>query len=537
MAADYRNFKTPFYEIEIGDSTGKRLVKLPHHILRLVEKVEITETFVAGNFSTFNLDFVEGSREPASTDASLGTDGLYKIGTTGQNPDMDIAGSITNRVGSITDLRFSGNGGITFLTDTERKNGAIDRSPQENINGDIVTRSHKKEASRPVFLFQERNQVRITWGYVEDHASVRSIRGYIIMLTTTFPETGSVRTTITCQDTRSALDQIAPAKGIPFGVRKTSSKGNSIVVFNDEKTDKVIRDICDKAGMAAIVSKDLPADTVDQDKQKLWIAGESFHQFMTRLADIHHAYYTVYPDPKTGKDTLVFIKKLDFENRLVITDRDLTTYKGAGSILKSVEIKADFGSPTGNAQLGVGNTAKQQGAINNTVKVRQFQSSPGKEEQIQPNSPIDEGNPVLGAKGVHENVANGNTTGTVDLNPSNNRERLDTIAQHTASENSRNIVLEFVSLGYTKYSPGVIDIRNIGVRYSGKYRLQTVTHTLDSSGYVTKGTAVSMAVATGGVQIPDQPKAPEETKKSNVQQFKPEPGIMDQYDKSYGLKK
>ena len=537
MAADYRNFKTPFFEISIGDSTGKRLVKLPHHILRLVEKIEITETFVAGNFSSFNIDFVEGSREPASPDASLGTNGLYKIATTGQNPDMDIAGSITNRSGAITDLRFSGNGGITFLTETERKNGAIDRRPQENINGDIVTRNHKKEPSRPVFLFQERNQVKITWGYLEDNHSVRSIRGYIIMLNTSFPESGQVRTTITCQDTRSALDQIAPAKGIPFGTRKTSSKGNSIVVFNDEKTDKVIRDICDKAGMASIVSKDLPADTVDADKQKLWIAGESFHQFMTRLADIHHAYYTVYPDPKTGKDTLVFIKKQDFENRLVITDRDLTTWKGAGSILKSVEIKADFGSPTGNAQLGVGNTAKQQGAVNNTVNMRQFESSKGKLEQVQPNSPVDEGNPVMAAKGIHENVANGNTTGTVDLNPSNNRERLDTIAQHTASENARNIVLEFTSLGYTKFSPGVIDIRNIGVRYSGKYRLQTVTHTIDNSGYITKGTAVSMAVGTGGVVLPDLPKAKEEPAKANVQQFKPDPTIMNEYDKSYGLKK
>lgn len=537
MAADYRNFKTPFYEIEIGDSSGKKLVKLPHHILRLVEKVEITETFVGGQFNTFNLDFIEGSREPASPDASLGTDGLYKIPINGQNADMEISGSITNRIGAITDLKFSGTGGITFLTEEERQTGAVDRTVQQNITGDIVTRSHKKESSRPTFLFQERNQIKITWGYVEDQRSIRSIRGYIIMLSTTFPETGQVKTTITCQDTRSALDQIAPTKGITFGTRTTTSKGNSIVVFSDQKTDKVIRDICDKAGIAAIISTNLPADTVDSDKQKIWLAGESFHQFMTRLADIHHAYYSVFPDPKTGKDTLVFIKKQDFENKLVITDRDLTTYKGAGSILKSVEIKADFGSPTGNMQKSVNNDGKEHGAINNSVNMRQFKNEAGKLEEVMPNSPVDEGNPIAAAKGIHDNIANSQTTGTVNINPSNTRDRLDKIAESTSSENARNILLEFTSLGYTKYSPGVIEFRNLGVRYSGKYRLQTITHTIDSTGYVTKGTAVSMAVATGGVQIPDLPKAADEPKKTNVQQFKGENDIMDKYHKTIEVDK
>jgi hypothetical protein len=530
MAADYRKFKTPFYEIEIGDSSGQRLVKLPHHILRLVEKVEIVETFVAGEYSTISIDFIEGSREPASPDARLGTSGLYQIPTSGTKPDLDIAGSITNRTGAITDLRFSGNGGITFLTEEERKKGKIDRTPQENVVGDTVTRGYKKEPSRPVFLFQERNQVKVTWGYIEDPASVRSVRGYIMVVQTNFPETGQVRTTIQCQDTRTALDQIATTKGVPFGRRKITGKGNSIVVFEDMKTDALIRDIANKAGMPAIVSENLPADTVDADKQKLWIAGESFHQFMTRLAAIHNAYYTVVPDPKTGKDTLVFIKKTDFENRLVIADTDLTRWKSPGSILKSVEIKADFGGVSGNAQKGIGKNGEKPQITNNTSsQVTQF-----KGEELVPNGPVGNGNEVFAAKQISEKVANGETTGTVDVNPSSNRKRLDDVSNVNAEASQRNIQLEFTSLGYTKFHPGVIEFGNLGVRYSGKYRLLTVTHTLDSSGYTCRGSATSSAVATGGVKLPDAIKAPE-TKKTDVQQFKAD--ANSQYRKLVGTEK
>ena len=65
---DYTKIKTPFYEISIGDSSGQRLVKLPHHILRLVNKVEITEFLEPDNYNTMVLTFQEGSREPASPD-------------------------------------------------------------------------------------------------------------------------------------------------------------------------------------------------------------------------------------------------------------------------------------------------------------------------------------------------------------------------------------------------------------------------------------------------------------------------------------
>ena len=548
MFEGYSKFRTPFYEISISDSSGKRSVKLPHHIIRLVEKIEIVETFVGGDFTTFTIDFIEGSREPASPDANLGTNGLYKISTDGQNVDMDIAGSITNRSGTITDLRFSGSGGITWLTEEERKSGKVDRKPQENVEGKQTTRAYKYETSPPRFLLQARNKVSVTWGYVEDPSSRRTITGYIYLLKTSFPENGATRTTITCQDTRAALDQVASTKGVPFGTRVKSGKGDSIITIKDTNTVTLIRSICDKAGMAHIVSNNLPGDLVDKDKQKLWIGGESFHQFMTRLAALHNSYYTIVPGKDNKKDTLVFIKKQDFESRLVITDRNLTTYKGLNSILKSVDINCDFGVPVGNMQTNVDNEGKANSENIKTVNSTQFKSSSGKQEQIISSDPTTEDNPVPAAKQLSEILANGKTTGNVDLNPSTSKERLKSQAENEADLKSRIIQLEFVSLGYTKYTPGVIEIRNIGVRYSGKYRLQTVTHTIDNSGYVTKGTAVSMAVAVGGVSAQDLQKVEDPPKQVDSILFKsfevpkktnkeksPDVAVIDTYHKLIGI--
>jgi len=301
MPADYRKFKTPFYEVSIGDASGKRMVKLPHHILRLISKIEILESFqgdASDSFTTVNIDIVEGSREPASQDASLGTNGLYKLPIEGNVTDMAISGSMSNRTGIITDLRFSGSSGITFLTESERKEGRISNVIEPNVNGRDVTRTIPREPKAPEFLFQAFNQVKIRWGYLEDPATQREIITRIAIIKAIFPDTSMPKTTIVCQDTGAFLDQIATTKGIPFGRRIKTSTGNSVIDFEDIKTEELIREICSKAGMPCIISTNLPFDTLDKNHQKMWIAGESFHQFMTRLAEINNALYRVIPNLK-----------------------------------------------------------------------------------------------------------------------------------------------------------------------------------------------------------------------------------------------
>ena len=124
------------------------------------------------------------------------------------------------------------------------------------------------------------------------------------------------------------------------------------------------------------------------------------------------------------------------------------------------------------------------------------------------------------------------------MNPSESRGDLDVMSKLGAKDQQRTIMLEFTTLGYTKFTPGVIDIRNIGVRYSGKYRVITVTHTIDSTGYSTKGSAISFALRAGGVPNPEAQKGQDaEPGKEDVVLYEnTETGntVRDEYDRFNG---
>jgi hypothetical protein len=506
MAADYRKFKTPFYEITVGDPSWKRTAKLPHHILRLVEKVEIIENMMVDDHTTpssISITFVEGSREPASPDYRAGTSGLYQVPNEGEKVDLDIAGSLTNRSGLITDLRFSGAHGITFLTDKEKKEGKVDNTIQKNVVNNDTTRKYKYEDKAPLFLFQERNKIKVTWGYLEDRSSVRSVMMIIQVVNTEFPQEGMPRTTITGLSFTSLADQTATKKAVVFGERKITSKANdSIIDFKDVKTDALIKKIAKDAGMAAIVSTNLPYDVID-GHQKMWLAGESFHQFMKKLAANSGCYYEILLDPTSGKETIIFIKYADFEKNVIVSDKELLHWKGPGSILKSITVNADFGGMLGTSNKTIdenGNEKSVDDGVGREV-LTQYNTSVNKKEQAVPTDPTgNNANPA--AKGISEKVANGGTTGIVDNSPATSQANIEDRSKVLTAKNAKMIHIDFNTIGYTKLIPGVMEIAGIGIRYSGKYRVISVTHSIDSSGYSCRCSGMSQMVASGGVALP-----------------------------------
>jgi len=523
MSYEYNQFKTPFYEIEVSDPSHKRKVTLPHHIIRLIEKIEITEAYVSPEnqfgATTAVISLIEGSREPASQDPSLGTSGLYQLGTGGQNVDMDISGSITNRVGSIVDLRFSGNGGITFLTSEEKVKGAVDDRPQESVQGKIVTRKHKKEAKAPKFLFDSYNLIKITWGYKEDTTTVRSILLSIISIETVFSDTGPTTINIQLSDKGAILNQIVPKNAIPFG-DVIPVNNNAVINFRDLKTEDLIRKIAEQSGMAAIISKNILSDSLDKNKQKMWIAGESFHEFLTKLAMTQNCYYKIINNPKTGKPTIYFIKREDFEAKPPLPkDKSFyLEYKHPGSLVKSVSVNADFVNPTGYATSAIDDSGDTV-SHDNDVAIQQFKNREG---QVTSDPTVDPA-----AKGVADGLLGGNYTGNLEITPNQNAQYHSGKAATGADRTSRMVQLDLVTIGYPKFTPGVFNISNIGVRYSGKYRVLSVAHIIDNSGYICRMNGTTHSLAAGGTKIPDATPATENERTVGVQQFKSKDGTVD----------
>jgi hypothetical protein len=522
---DYNKFKTPFYEISIGDSSGNRMTALPHHILRLAQKIEITEVFNIPDSDTFehsfvSIVFVEGSREPSSSDSRFGTDGLLKI-------DKDIAGSITNRPGALSDLRFSGrSGGITFITEQELASNLLTNDLQINIVGEEVSRKHVNEPEQPRFLFTERNQVKVTWGYKEDLNNVRSVISRIAVIKTDYSNTGQTTTTLTCTDTVNFFNQLANKRGSGTAFAKavvTTVSGIKTIDFQDQPTDALLNEICTKLGLKTIISQNLPAPTLNQGHVKVWIGGESFHEFLARLAKLHNCYYTITPNPKTGIDTLIFIKNTDFEARTINLDPRLFTYKSAGSIIKNLTVSAAFDIAGGNAQRGLdSNGVTQEAATDRTAFEVLFAPQKGAKIEgsmnFDPTSPV---NPISSIATLDKTIATNGTVGKVENTPVNDTQNFQDRANTYSLGAGYGITIEMNTLGFTKLTPGVVEIRNIGIRFSGKYRLMKVTHTIDASGYNNNSVGVRSTVSDGGVKLGENPKGQEKINLVSEQLFDP----------------
>ena len=526
---DYRRFKTPFYEITISDPNGKRKIKLPHHILRLISRVDIQRTI--SGFDIINLEIIEGSREPASQDPSAGTSGLYNL-------DSNIGGSITNRTGAVTNLRFSGNNGITFFNEFERNQGAIDRRVQKNIDGNKTTRAHPEEPKTPIFLFQERNLITIRWGYREDPSLVSTASGRIVMFTTDYPDTGPIKSKIVASSTEIFLDQITATKGKTFGEVVTTGAGNKILGVKDKATDVMLKEICDASGIDCIISPNLPAATLEKDRAKVLMAGQSFKQFLDALALESNCYYKMIPN-EDGKETLIFIKKSDYEKEVAFKNTELFTYKSPGSIIKSISIKADFSGFERTSQVGSDENGDSKEV---TTEVGLFSvhntELGGKREQIYSQdprdiSPIKSLLEVINPKAKNftsvdqqnftsvYGAASDNYSSKVEITPneSNDSDYSDAAAADNEME-KRILTLDMTLIGFPILPPGVIEIKGLGARYNGKYRIQTLQHIIDDAGYFTKVVATSFATAFGGTRHPDLPKGIEIPNQEEVSLFK-----------------
>lgn len=537
MPADYSKFRTPFFEISIGDSLGNNMNPLPPQIARLVEKVEIMETLCCNSFNQITITFNEGSREPYGVDkGTFASPAIYP---------SDGQGILSNQSGSLVDLKITG-GGFSNLSESltsaiSAAAGAASEAlglfnqiqsfftlfgksndnplPIELPDPDISV------ASSDPFLLQQRNQVLVTWGYKEDPASVRCARGYIMVVTSEFPEKGTPKTTVIAHSAAGIADQITTQKTVRFGTEVPSGiseSGLPLTEAFDLPPSVLIPKLCTENGLGFIVSTDFETPEQGEGRDTIWLAGESLHQSFTRLARRHNAVYKLETNPCTGKDTVIFVNENEWQKDPVLgaSKADWMTYKGNGSILKSVSIKADYGQPVGTFLKSITEEGAEIGKPVDKVK-----HPAALFEKHQDNFPVSGANPT-GISKFASKIAKG-TTSFLGVSAENSPAAIESMSGAENDKKGSNIVaMDFTTLGYPKLTPGNVKFSGIGERYTGYYNVQNVTHILDSQGYNCRGIATSFKNADGGVE-PEGTNTIEE-KKVELQQFASSPA-MTQY--------
>lgn len=470
MVIDYRKFKTPYFKIEVGPN-NQALQELPMQVLKLVDKIEISE-FIGGCVNNqLKISFIEGSREPAAA-------------TNENASNFYSGGQFTNSTGMIVDLKqVNTSGGViltalptasagaaatAFSSGTATASGSIEQQDAVEI---INTKS-------PQFVFSPRNRIKITWGYLEDPETLRVFSGRIMLIRTDFPENGHPVTEVIAHGPTAEFDQLVPEKGITFGLNS----------FGGEIEDMTIGQVLDQIGVTGgfdiIRSQEFTAEKVNNGV-KTWVAGQSLNEFLARLAKRHHAYYTAIENGLTGKPTIVFIRQVEFNQTTLVPDY-LMTYRQPGSILKSVNITADFGSVVGKSNVGIDDSG-------NNVKGK---STQGLEEiNVFEGADVLDTNPSTGstASPAGQGVAalGENVNGNVEYSAeSNDPSSVGAQATSVAGCGGGGVVmLEFSTLGYTKIKPGSCPFKGIGKRYSGYYQIIQVSHIIDSNGYLCRGAA------------------------------------------------
>lgn len=505
----YGRFRTPVVEVYVGESDGKNMQLLPAQVKKLLEKVELTFTQVSSvcAIPQIVLTFIEGSREPYSKLSK--TSELYNI----QGEKIQF---LSNSTGFLTDLIFDGEGSISSpiqnfnisvlnaipnniaTFSTESISNPLDFI--EGLADSTVSIEPIQIPGKKKYLFKEGNLVKVTVYYAENPQLRMSTLGHIQVVQSEFPEEDHPRLTITCLGTASQFDKITPPKAITY--KKVAlpplispANGKPVYTFQNKSVYEILKETCESKGIRLIVSGDLIGTLQDEDKHFVWTAGKSFLQFMNELAGRTNAYFGSLIDPETNDDVVYFVSKPLFNSYLTITDKNLFTYRANGSILKSVSVKADFASITGVHNAGYDDTGKLLG--------QGYQEPQEQMVLVQGAGATDTTPKGKAAEGVSSNIKNKKFIGKSQAVPHNNVQNVkDTAKTSTACTFNKTINLEFTSLGHPHLNTGKLYIGGIGDRYSNYYTVVSVTHTVDSGGYVCKATCLNDNLSQGGASAP-----------------------------------
>lgn len=474
-----------FYRMKIISADGQHNVELPEHVLRLIADVTISE-------SSYN-----DTQDVAPSLSFVMQETMYLPDTQHLIPQNGVqgSGSITNRTGSILDLRFDGEKGFTFVSKAEMESGLTKSK-----------RTTTAKAAPVIFLFHGNNKIEIEWGLLQPFKRSRKRVFTLSTISVAGGSSGHGTVSITALDgslnaTKTKLDRGVVYKdqktGDPDTLKQVMWKvaktldcdlefDGARVTTLPTSTKKFVGVRTQTGGDTAVPD---PSAPITQPKQA------SMHDFVKDMANDYSSSYEFFTDPITNREVLRFAYR---EVRFAKVDRVFTYRSPSGDVLN---YKVDSVEGTYNPIAGASSTI--DGGEKSTITVSQQlvtddTTTKTADKIVTPANPKDQ-------KRVKDNL----NRNYVEIDETTPAKTADAIANHSDTLYSKakyNSTLALTTIGDPDYKPGMILMNGIGLRYSKKYRMFTVQHKLGNSGYTCSWSGMSHYDGEGGVNPADASK-------------------------------
>jgi hypothetical protein len=464
--------KNFFYRMKISSPDGNQSAELTEELLRLVTNVIISESSYSDDtqvYPTLTITLNEASWLPE--DNSFNT----------LNPS--IRGQFTNRPGSILDIRFDSEKGFTYVSKEEMESGTTRSSrTQSNVTQPVV------------FLFGGNNKLEIEWGLLSPRIS-RKRTFTITTINVSGGGSGHGTVSITALDGMQQAQKIQlsqgkvfanPATKQPNTLKQVLFQVTRILDYDLEFDGKLVTEFPPFTDVYVPNRTEIGGDTAPPDpKHPIVLTRHTkLHDFVSNLANEYSSAYEYDNDPKTGRTKLIFTPKGIKYGTVNYT----FTYKDpkGGMLTYKIDSVEGMFNPTastsgvvdGEAQEDV--TSAEQLVVQNTKQTTQESNSDKTNES--PKVPAARDPKAI--ERINQAIPGLISVGSSVTHPSNERQALE---QHSSSMYDKNKFVSMITvthLGNPNYRPGLAKINNIGLRYSTYYRMFTVQHTLNNSGYI-----------------------------------------------------
>jgi hypothetical protein len=470
-------FNRFFYRIKITSFDGQHSATLPEEVLRLLDDVTISEASYSDAQSvppSLTLTFKETSYLPESA---------------GLTPSNTGHGMITNRPGSVLDLRFDSEKGFTYVSKAEMESG--------------ITRSRRTQNAKPqpvIFLFKGGNRIEVEWGLLSPRKS-RTSSFTISTISVQGGGSGHGTVSITALDglmnaQKTHIDRgyvYKDAAGTPRTLKQTlfmvSQQLGCELEFDGAKVDRLppmtTKFVAKRTQTGGDTAVPDPTAPITHHK------GLSLHDFVKDLANEFSSSYEFYVDPITKKQVLKFTYR---EVRYGDVSHTFT-YKSTDDIVLNYKIDSIEGlyNPVTGAASTVDGGDKNQLFYSQKVKHNDV------DKVERPLNPEDNDR-------VKKSIER-NYVGYSETVPAKTDDAIDNHVTSLNDKTKYNSSISLTTLGDPSYRPGLVQVNNIGVRFSKKYRMFSVQHKLNNSGYLCTWSGMSHFAAEGGVNADDAAKA------------------------------